>query len=51
MHRDNTTSTVGDNRGHQLDRLLVAQALIEGVPILSSDVQLDAYDAERIAAS
>jgi len=30
---------------------LVAQALVEGVPILSSDAQLDAYDAERIAAS
>ena len=33
------------------DRLLVAQALTEGVPILSSDAQLDAYDSERIAAS
>jgi PIN domain nuclease of toxin-antitoxin system len=33
------------------DRLLVAQALAEGVPILSSDPQLDAYDSERIAAS
>jgi PIN domain nuclease of toxin-antitoxin system len=33
------------------DRLLVAQALAEGVPILSSDVQLDEYDSERIAAS
>jgi PIN domain nuclease of toxin-antitoxin system len=33
------------------DRLLAAQALIEGVAILSSDAQLDAYDCERIAAS
>lgn len=33
------------------DRMLVAQALSEGVPILSSDLQFDAYDAERIAAS
>jgi PIN domain nuclease of toxin-antitoxin system len=33
------------------DRLLIAQALAEGVPILSSDVQLDEYDSERIAAS
>lgn len=33
------------------DRLLVAQALAEGVPILSSDMQFDKYDSERIAAS
>lgn len=33
------------------DRLLVAQALAEGVPILSSDTQFDEYDSERIAAS
>jgi PIN domain nuclease of toxin-antitoxin system len=33
------------------DRLLVAQALGEGVPILSSDVQFDAYDVERVPAS
>jgi len=33
------------------DRLLVAQALVESVPILSSDAQLDAYDSERIPAS
>ena len=40
-----------DHHRDPFDRLLVAQSLIEGVPILSSDVQLDAYDAERIAAS
>jgi PIN domain nuclease of toxin-antitoxin system len=33
------------------DRLLVVQALLEGVPILSSDTQLDPYDSERIPAS
>lgn len=33
------------------DRLLISQALSEGVPILSSDPQLDPYDSERIAAS
>jgi PIN domain nuclease of toxin-antitoxin system len=33
------------------DRVLVAQALSEGVPILSSDAQFDAYDSERISAS
>jgi len=40
-----------DHHRDPFDRLLVAQALVEGVPILSSDAQLDAYDAERIAAS
>ena len=30
------------------DRLLIAQALAEGVPILSSDVMFDAYDVTRI---
>lgn len=33
------------------DRLLVAQAISEGVPILSSDAQFNAYDSERIHAS
>jgi PIN domain nuclease of toxin-antitoxin system len=33
------------------DRMLVAQAKLERVPILTSDPQLDAYDVERIAAS
>ena len=45
---------VADLPGHHrdpFDRLLVSQALAEGVPILSSDAQLDAYDSERIAAS
>jgi PIN domain nuclease of toxin-antitoxin system len=45
---------VADLPGHHrdpFDRLLIAQALAEGVPILSSDAQLDAYDSERIAAS
>jgi PIN domain nuclease of toxin-antitoxin system len=30
------------------DRLIVAQSLIEGIPILSSDVALDAYGVERL---
>jgi PIN domain nuclease of toxin-antitoxin system len=30
------------------DRMLVAQALAEGVPIMSRDAQLDAYGVERI---
>ena len=33
------------------DRMLVAQARLEAIPILTSDPQLGAYDVERIAAS
>ena len=31
------------------DRMLVAQALVEDVPVLSSDVQLDDYGIRRLA--
>ena len=31
------------------DRMIVAQALVEGVPVLSSDSQLDAYGIRRLA--
>ena len=30
------------------DRMIVAQALVEGVPVLSSDRQLDAYGIRRL---
>jgi PIN domain nuclease of toxin-antitoxin system len=30
------------------DRLLVAQALVEGIPILSSDTKLDSYPIQRL---
>jgi PIN domain nuclease of toxin-antitoxin system len=30
------------------DRLMVAQALVEGMPILSTDSQLDAYGVQRL---
>lgn len=30
------------------DRILVAQALIEAVPVISNDVELDQYGVERI---
>jgi PIN domain nuclease of toxin-antitoxin system len=30
------------------DRLLVAQALVEAIPIISSDAQLDAYSVKRL---
>ena len=29
------------------DRLLIAQALVEGIPLISSDVQFDAYGVNR----
>jgi PIN domain nuclease of toxin-antitoxin system len=31
------------------DRMIVAQALVEGVSVLSSDPQLDAYGIRRLA--
>jgi PIN domain nuclease of toxin-antitoxin system len=31
------------------DRMIVAQALVEGVPLLSSDGQLDPYGIWRLA--
>ena len=31
------------------DRMIVAQALVEGVPVLSSDGQIDAYGIRRLA--
>lgn len=30
------------------DRLLVAQALVEGIPVVSADAQLDAYGIRRL---
>jgi len=34
--------------GDPFDRLIVAQAIAEGVPVISSDSQLDAYGIVRI---
>jgi len=36
--------------GHKdpFDRLLVAQALVEGIPLVSGDVALDAYHVNRL---
>jgi PIN domain nuclease of toxin-antitoxin system len=31
------------------DRMIVAQALVEGITVLSSDAQLDAYSIRRLA--
>ncbi len=30
------------------DRLIVAQAIVEGIPVISADPQLDAYGITRI---
>lgn len=40
----------GSSRRHAdpFDRLLVAQALVEGLPILTSDDQFDRYPVERV---
>lgn len=42
-----STLPMGDHRD-PFDRLIVAQALIENIPIISSDEQLDAYGITRI---
>jgi PIN domain nuclease of toxin-antitoxin system len=36
------------HHGDPFDRLLVAQAMVEGVPIISADPRLDAYAITRI---
>jgi len=36
------------HHGDPFDRLIVAQAVVEGIPIISSDAQLDAYGINRI---
>ena len=36
------------HHGDPFDRLIVAQALIEGIPIVSADPALDAYGVRRI---
>jgi PIN domain nuclease of toxin-antitoxin system len=36
------------HHGDPFDRLIVAQAIAEGVPVISSDRQLDAYGITRI---
>ena len=43
-------SEFGKGRPHKdpFDRMLVAQALVEGIPLISADAQLDAYGITRI---
>lgn len=39
--------TLPHHHGDPFDRLLIAQALAEGIPLVSNDPQLDAYGIER----
>ena len=39
------------HHGDPFDRLLVAQATVEGVPIVTADSKIDLYDIEVIRAS
>jgi PIN domain nuclease of toxin-antitoxin system len=42
-------SSLPSHHRDPFDRMIVAQALVEGVPVLSSDGQLDAYGIQRLA--
>ncbi len=37
-----------DHHGDPFDRMLVAQAIVEGIPIVSIDAALDAYGVQRL---
>jgi PIN domain nuclease of toxin-antitoxin system len=39
------------HHGDPFDRLLIAQALVEGATIVTSDCRIQAYDVPRLAAS
>lgn len=41
-------ATLPPHHGDPFDRLLVAQALVEGIPIVSADATLDAYGVQCI---
>jgi PIN domain nuclease of toxin-antitoxin system len=41
-------ATLPRHHGDPFDRLLVAQAIVEGIPVVSTDAQLDAYGVTRI---
>ncbi len=40
-------TSMASHHNDPFDRLLVAQALVEGIPIVSADDQLDAYGVQR----
>jgi PIN domain nuclease of toxin-antitoxin system len=41
-------SALAYHHGDPFDRLLIAQGLVEGIPIISNDVQFDPYGVTRI---
>jgi PIN domain nuclease of toxin-antitoxin system len=43
-----TVRTLPHHHGDPFDRLLIAQALAESVPLISADTRLDAYGIERL---
>ena len=44
------TSELPDHHNDPVDRLLVAQAQVLGLPIMTTDEQIEAYDVEVVAA-
>ena len=44
----NQQASLPPHHGDPFDRLIVAQALVEGIPIISIDSQLDAYGITRL---
>lgn len=42
-------ATLPRHHGDPFDRLMVAQALVENMPIISSDSQFDAYGIKRVS--
>ena len=44
----NQQAALPPHHGDPFDRLIVAQALVEGIPIISIDSQLDAYGITRL---
>jgi PIN domain nuclease of toxin-antitoxin system len=43
-------AALDDHHRDPFDRMLIAQAIVEGIPIITSDRQLAVYDVELIAA-
>ena len=44
----NLITTMPSHHKDPFDRLLVAQAIVESIPIVSVDVQLDPYGVQRL---
>jgi PIN domain nuclease of toxin-antitoxin system len=47
-HHTSVLTTLELHHGDPFDRLMIAQALVEEIPILSSDKQFDSYPVNRI---